>query len=96
MKIENIIIEGIDDIINTDENVEEKNYLNLKSRKTFYSKDIETGFKGDRFSITQGRNLLYVAWDDYDGEVIASNVNLTKLKNSIHDYIENAYHLEEE
>jgi hypothetical protein len=70
--------------------------MNLKSRKTFYSKDIEAGFKGDRFSITQGSNLLYVAWDDYDGEVIACNMNLDNLKQSIKDYVENAFHLEEE
>ena len=68
----------------------------IPSRKCFYRKDIATGFKGDRFSITQGSNLLYLAWDNYDGEVIASNMNLTKLKNSIYDYIENAFHLEEE
>ena len=70
--------------------------MNIKKRNCFYSKDIETGFKGDRFSITQGYNLLYVAWDDYDGEVIACNMNLDNLKQSIKDYIENAYHLEEE
>jgi len=68
----------------------------IASIKTFYSKDIDTGFKGDRFSITQGRNQLYVAWDDYDGEVIACNMNLDNLKQSIKDYVENAYHLEEE
>jgi len=70
--------------------------MNIKKRNCFYSKDIETGFKGDRFSITQGYNLLYVAWDDYDGEVIACNMNLDNLKQSIKDYVENAYHLEEE
>ena len=70
--------------------------LLIPSRKCFYRKDIPTYFKSDRFSITQGSNLLYLAWDNYDGEVIASNMNLTKLKNAIHDYIENAYHLEEE
>ena len=69
--------------------------MNIKKRNCFYSKDIETGFKGDRFSITQGYNLLYVAWDDYDGEVIACNMNLDNLKKSIKDYVENAYHLEE-
>mgnify|MGYP003150931490 FL=1 len=69
--------------------------MNIKKRNCFYSKDIETGFKGDRFSITQGYNLLYVAWDDYDGEVIACNMNLDNLKQSIKDYVENAYHLEE-
>ena len=69
----------------------------IASRKTFYSKDIDTGFKNDdRFSITQGRNQLYVAWDDYDGEVIACNMNLDNLKQSIKDYVGNAYHLEEE
>jgi len=70
--------------------------MNIKKRNCFYSKDIETGFKGDRFSITQGYNLLYLAWDDYDGEVIACNMNLDNLKQSIKDYVENAYHLEEE
>ena len=69
--------------------------MNIKKRNCFYSKDIETGFKGDRFSITQGYNLLYLAWDDYDGEVIACNMNLDNLKQSIKDYVENAYHLEE-
>ena len=69
--------------------------MNIKKRNCFYSKDIATGFKGDRFSITQGYNLLYVAWDDYDGEVIACNMNLDNLKQSIKDYVENAYHLEE-
>ena len=68
----------------------------IPSRNCFYSKGIATGFKGDRFSITQGGNLLYLAWDDYDGEVIASNMNLDNLKQSIKDYVENAYHLEEE
>jgi|TARA_B100001094_G_C17985711_1_gene697554 hypothetical protein len=70
--------------------------MNIKSRKTFYRKDIETGFKGDRFSITQGRNSLYLAWDDYDGEVIACNMNLDNLKQSIKDYVEDAFHLQQD
>jgi|TARA_E500000318_G_scaffold29923_1_gene29787 hypothetical protein len=65
----------------------------IKKRYCFVKKEITVS---DRFSITQGHNLLYVAWDDYDGEVIACNMNLDNLKQSIKDYVENAYHLEEE
>ena len=67
--------------------------MNIKKRNCYYKKVIH---ESDRFSITQGSNLLYVAWDDYDGEVIASNMNLDNLKQSIKDYVENAFHLEEE
>jgi len=67
--------------------------MNIKKRNCYFKKVIH---ESDRFSITQGSNLLYVAWDDYDGEVIASNMNLDNLKQSIKDYVENAFHLEEE
>ena len=69
--------------------------MNIKKRNCFYSKDIETGFKGDRFSITQGRNRLYLAWDDYDGEVIASSLELDEVKQAIKDYVQNSFHLDE-
>jgi len=69
--------------------------MNLKSRKTFYSKEIDIGLS-DRFSVTQGRNLLFVAWDDYDGEIIASHMSLDKIRKSIFEYVHNSYHLEEE
>jgi len=67
--------------------------MNIKKRNCYFKKVIH---ESDRFSITQGSNLLYVAWDDYDGEVIASNMNLDNLKQSIKDYVQNAFHLEEE
>ena len=69
--------------------------MNIKKRNCFYSKDIATGFKGDRFSITQGRNRLYLAWDDYDGEVIASSLELDEVKQAIKDYVQNSFHLDE-
>ena len=56
------------------------------SRKCFYRKDISTGFKGDRFSITQGSNLLYLAWDNYDGEVKISNIK-SKIKFELNNSI---------
>ena len=61
-------------------------------RNCFYKKTV---YDSNRFSITQGYNLLYVAWDDYDGEVISSSMSLDVVKQSIKDYAENAYHLEE-
>ena len=67
--------------------------MNIKKRNCYFKKVI---YESDRFSITEGSNLLYVAWDDYDGEVIASNMNLDNLKQSIKDYVQNAFHLEEE
>ena len=51
-----------------------------KKRNCFYKKTV---YDSDRFSITQGYNLLYVAWDDYDGEVIASSMSFDVVKQSI-------------
>ena len=69
--------------------------MNIKKRNCFYSKDIATDFKSDRFSITQSSNRLYLAWDDYDSEVIASSLELDEVKQAIKDYVQNSFHLDE-
>ena len=67
--------------------------MNIKKRNCYFKKVVQ---ESERFSIIKNSNLLYVAFDDYDGEVIGCNMNLDDLKQSIKNYIENAYNLEQE
>ena len=64
----------------------------LKKRNLHYIEEIQIS---DRFTITKSSNRLYLAWDDYDGEVIASSLELDEVKQAIKDYVQNSFHLDE-